>query len=241
MASLGQKLVCEFVGTFILVSTVCCAIMSTSPLAPLAIACSLMVGIFSLGGVSGANFNPAVTVGLFISNQLGHAGLKDFDVTQTGSYKLVQLLAGVCAAVLAGCVYGYSLFGLGSASVVISAGSDVTADTAALLDLTTAFPTLGAENGYEMWSKMLAEMFYTCMLVFTVLNTATNPTAAEKGNHYFGLAIGFVIMAGATGIGHVSGCSLNPAVSFGIAMGSIIFGSAEAGTAILNFFPLCSR
>jgi glycerol uptake facilitator-like aquaporin len=78
------------------------------------------------------------------------------------------------------------------------------------------------------------------MLVFTVLNTATNPTSGEKGNHYFGLAIGFVIMAGAKDIGHVSGCSLNPAVSFGIAMGSIIFGSAPAvGTAILNCFLYC--
>jgi len=210
--------------------------MSASPLASLAIACSLMVGIFSLGGVSGAHFNPAVTSGLFISNMLGHAGLKDFDVGQAAAYKVVQLLAGLCAALCAGSVFGYSLFGLPSASNSYTETGLIFDGTDNMLNLTISFPALGAENGYEMWSKMLAEMFYTCMLVFTVLNTATNPTINEKGNHYFGLAIGFVIMAGANGIGHVSGCSLNPAVSFGIAMGSIIFGSAEPGTALLNFF-----
>jgi len=194
-----------------------------------------MVGIYSLGGVSGANFNPAVTVGLFVSNMLGHSGLKDFDVKLTGAYKVIQLVAGLCAAVCAGSVYGYSLFGLPSASNT-QAALEVYSDTAVFANLTTSFPTLGPAAGYEMWSAMLAEMFYTCMLVFTVLNTATNPTSAEKGNDYFGLAIGFVIMAGANGIGHVSGCSLNPAVSFGLAMGSIIFGSMDAGTAILNFF-----
>jgi aquaporin Z len=230
MPSLSQKLVSEFVGTFILVVTVCCAIMAASPLAALAIACSLMVGIYSLGDVSGANFNPAVTGGLFLSNMLGHAGLSDFDFKLFAMYKVVQLLAGFCAAVCAGSAFGYSLFGLSSASSITDIG-----DTSNVLDLSKAFPTLGSENGYTMFSKMLAEMFYTCMLVFTVLNTATNPTPAEKGNHYFGLAIGFVIMAGANGIGHVSGCSLNPAVSFGIAMGSIVFGSAEWGTALQNF------
>jgi len=243
MPSLGQKLVCEFVGTFVLVATVCCAIMSQNPLAPLAIACSLMVGIFSLGDVSGANFNPAVSVGLFLSNKLGHTGLKSFDVACVGTYPLVQLLAGLCAAACAGAIFGYSLFWWPTASNTYSAGllnqtvaTGTYYPTASLLNLTTAFPTLGALNSYDMWSKMLAEMFYTCMLVFTVLNTATNPTHAEKGNHYFGLAIGFVIMAGANGIGHVSGCALNPAVSFGIAMGSIFFGSADAWTAWTNFF-----
>jgi len=233
--SLGQKLVSEFVGTFILVVTVCCAIMSKNPLASLSIACSLMVGIYSLGGVSGANFNPAVTVGLFFSQLFGHSGLKDFNVKITGSYKIIQCLAGLLAAVCAGSVYGYSLFGLPSASNE-QVMTGVYNDTAQLANLTESFPTLGPGPGYQLWSAMLAEIFYTCMLVFTVLNTATNPTSAEKDNHYFGLAIGFVIMAGANGIGHVSGCSLNPAVSFGLAMGSIIFGSMDAGTAFLNFF-----
>jgi len=244
MPTLGQKLVCEFVGTFILVVTVCNAIMSGSNLASISIACSLMVGIFSFGGVSGGNFNPAVTGALFLSNVLGHTGLKDFDVATTSLYKLVQLLAGFCAALAAGGLYGYAPFGLGSASNIalfidplVGPSSGPYIDTAAIIDLSSGFPGLGnVDNGYNMWSKMAAEMFYTCMLVFTVLNTATNPTHEKEGNHYFGLAIGFVIMAGANGIGHVSGCSLNPAVSFGLAMGSAIFGSAEVGAAFLNFF-----
>lgn len=196
-----------------------------------------MVGIFSFGGVSGANFNPAVTGGLFLSNILGHTGLKDFNVAQAASYKIIQLVAGLCAALFAGGLYGYAPFGLSSASNIVTGA--VAQDTAVLTNLTLAvggFPGLSnGDNGYWMRSKLLAEVFYTCMLVFTVLNTATNPRHEKEGNHYFGLAIGFVIMAGANGIGHVSGCSLNPAVSFGLAMGSIIFGSAPAGTAIGNF------
>jgi len=243
MATMPQKLVAEFVGTFILVATVCNAIMSNSPLASISIACSLMVGIYSFGPVSGANFNPAVSSGLFLSNVLGHKGLADFDFLQTGAYKIVQLLAGLCAALFAGTLYGYELFG-GSASFIQPVPDGVIVlegtyqQTATYTNLTAAFPGLNNNplNPYETWSKLLAEVFYTCMLVFTVLNTATNPTTKDKDNHYFGLAIGFVIMAGANGIGHISGCSLNPAVSFGLAMGSIIFGSAQAGDAFGNFF-----
>lgn len=226
-ATLGSKLVAEFFGTFILVTTVCTAIMSTSPLASISIACSLMVGIYSLGNVSGANFNPAVSTGLFFSNMMGHSGLKDFDIKLTGAYKVVQVIAGLCAALFAGLIYGCTVGGSASNAGLV--------DTAAPLTLANSFPTLGADNGYAMWSKLVAEVFYTCLLVFVVLNTATNPTKGETGNHYFGLSIGFVIMAGANAIGHISGCSLNPAVSFGLAMGSIIFGSMSADVAFVNF------
>ena len=46
------------------------------------------------------------------------------------------------------------------------------------------------------------------MLVFTVLNTA----CISKSNQYFGLAIGFVIIAGGNAAGWISGGAFNPAV-----------------------------
>src|SRR4051794_19414763 len=64
----------EIVGTFILVFSICGAVSVTSSgeglvldLAGLALvhALALMVGIYALGGTSGAHFNPAVTAGLF--------------------------------------------------------------------------------------------------------------------------------------------------------------------------------
>ncbi len=57
----GKYLV-EFIGTFFLVFTVGMASRSGPPLAPLAIGASLMVMIFAGGHVSGAHFNPAVTL-----------------------------------------------------------------------------------------------------------------------------------------------------------------------------------
>lgn len=61
-------------------------------------------------------------------------------------------------------------------------------------------------------------MLYTGMLVFVVLNVATsrrnNPATCK--NQFFGLAIGFVIIAGGYAAGPVSGGVFNPAVAFAI-------------------------
>jgi len=46
-----------------------------------------------------------------------------------------------------------------------------------------------------------------------VLNTAT--ARATAGNSYFGLAIGFTVVAGAFAVGNVSGAAFNPAVAVG--------------------------
>jgi len=59
----------------------------------------------------------------------------------------------------------------------------------------------------------LAEFLFTFALVYVVLNVAT--AAATDGNSYFGLAIGFTVLAGAFAVGKFSGAAFNPAVAFG--------------------------
>ncbi|MEN9662194.1 MAG: hypothetical protein RL324_1143 [Verrucomicrobiota bacterium] len=61
-----KKAFVEFIGTFFLVFTIGMAVRSGSPLAPLAIAAGLMAVIYGGGHVSGAHFNPAVTLAALI-------------------------------------------------------------------------------------------------------------------------------------------------------------------------------
>lgn len=62
------------------------------------------------------------------------------------------------------------------------------------------------------------EMFYTFMLCLVVLSTA----CVKEANTYFGLAIGFVVVAAAYAGGWISGACLNPAVSLGLNMSSYL-------------------
>jgi len=60
--SLPCKALAEFVGTFFLVLTVGCNVLTSSVGAALSIGSILMVMVYSLGSVSGGHFNPAVTM-----------------------------------------------------------------------------------------------------------------------------------------------------------------------------------
>ena len=98
---LGRKLVVEFIGTFVLVFTVCTA---TSPktgvgtLAPLAIGAALMVMVFAGGHVSGGHYNPAVSTAVLVRGRmLG---------SEWGPYVLAQALAAIIAALIARVVIG---------------------------------------------------------------------------------------------------------------------------------------
>jgi len=50
-------------------------------------------------------------------------------------------------------------------------------------------------------------------------------TKATQGNSFYGLAIGFTIMAAVFTGGPISGGAFNPAVGFGATLGSVWFGS----------------
>jgi aquaporin Z len=80
---------------------------------------------------------------------------------------------------------------------------------------------LGPGKGFGWLNAGLVEMIYTFMLCFVVLNVALAAKRDPKvPNDYFGLAIGFVIVAGAYGAGAVSGGCFNPAVALGIELAS---------------------
>ena len=88
-----RKLVVEFVGTFFLVFTVGMVVIAPGAegLAPLAIGSVLAVMIFAGGHISGGHYNPAVTLGVLLRG-------KNIELTEAVGYWIVQLVAGVVAA-----------------------------------------------------------------------------------------------------------------------------------------------
>ena len=63
---------------------------------------------------------------------------------------------------------------------------------------------------------LLAEFLFTFALCYVVLNVAT--AKATQNNSYYGLAIGFTVLAGAYAVGTISGGAFNPAVALGITL-----------------------
>ena len=66
--SIQQKLTTEFIGTFFLSLTICTTVAQgdAGEYAPFGIASTLMVMIYAGGHISGAHYNPAVTVSIYL-------------------------------------------------------------------------------------------------------------------------------------------------------------------------------
>lgn len=67
--------------------------------------------------------------------------------------------------------------------------------------------------GVPWATSLTAEILFTFALSLVILNVATSPRT--EGNPYYGLAIGFTVMAGAFAAGGISGAVFNPAVGTG--------------------------
>ncbi|CAE8653711.1 unnamed protein product [Polarella glacialis] len=198
--TLIAKLSAECIGTMILCFTVNNGILGGSPLAALAIASSLMVAVYSLGSVSGAHLNPAVTLGVFLAGKLGGPG-GGIPLLEAALYPVMQLLGGAASSVLASWLWSTDL------------GGGFSADAGGMLARVSG--KLGNGGRFSNARLFEGEVLYTMMLVFVVLNVATC-NDVPGGNSYFGLAIGFVIAAAASAEAVISGTCLNPAVTFGI-------------------------
>ena len=92
--TLQQKITTEFIGTFFLSLTICTAAVygSAGEYAPFGIAATLMVMIYAGGHISGAHYNPAVTVSIYLRG----ACEKD----EVLPYIASQVIAAVSAAIV---------------------------------------------------------------------------------------------------------------------------------------------
>jgi aquaporin Z len=161
-----KKYITEFIGTFFLVLTIG---MTGNPLA---IGAVLMVMIYAGGHISGAHYNPAVTLAVLIRGRIS--------INDALAYIGSQLAGAVLAAIIVG------IF------------KELPSESLQQLDITKA---------------LIAEILGTFALAYVVLNVAT--AKANSGNSYFGLAIGFTVLAMAFCFGEYSGGAFNPAVAIG--------------------------
>ena len=167
---LMNKYITEFIGTFFLVL----AIGLTGN--PLAIGAMLMVMVYMGGSISGAHYNPAVTLAVLMRGKI--------DSMEAAMYMLVQVIGATAAAFF---IY--------------------------LLYHKTFSPAHDMQHDINILKPLAIEMIFTFALASVVLNVATSKKNAN--NSYFGLAIGFTVMACAFAGGRISGGAYNPAVGVG--------------------------
>ena len=89
-----KKYIVEFIGTFFLVLTICMTTYSkvSADLQPIAVGSMLMVLIYSMGYLSGAQFNPAISLAIYLR---GRINLKEM-----GFYWLAQIIGAIAAAMM---------------------------------------------------------------------------------------------------------------------------------------------
>ena len=175
-----KNYITEFIGTFFLVL----AIGLTGN--PLAIGGMLMVMVYMGGHISGAHYNPAVSIAMIFRGLLS--------VKEAINYILSQLAGAFLAAIFVQWVGG---------SVM----------------------EVGPSNTASVLQILAVESIFTFALVLVILNVATNPKT--EGNSYYGLAIGFTVMAGAFAGGGISGGAYNPAVGTGPILVDAIIGEGN--------------
>merc|ERR1719163_1757924 len=101
---------------------------------------------------------------------------------------------------------------------------------AALMHGETFF--LKPQPGFNWGHAAVAEIVFTFVLCYVVLCVATVKAPSKD---MFGLAIASCVTAGGYAIGAVSGGSLNPAVSFGIATSNVLNGGKFYNCLIYSF------
>lgn len=183
-----KNYITEFIGTFFLVLT----IGLTGD--PLAIGVMLMAIIYMGGHISGAHYNPAVSIAMIYRGLL--------TAKEAIKYILSQLAGAFLAALAVNWLIGDVM--------QVAPASD------------------------SVMQILVVEAIFTFALMLVILNVATHPKTA--GNSYYGLAIGFTIMAAAFAGGGISGGVYNPAVGTGPILVDVILGDGKTLANLWYYF-----
>ncbi len=199
--------VAEVIGTFFLCFAGIAAILSTQdPInsgagilgIALAHGLALSVAVNAFGGVSGAHFNPAVTIGFLATGRICPP--------RAVCYIVAQLLGASIAALACNFIFPPE------------------AVNSAHLGIPLPAPWISPE--VLLPTVLVAEFIMTFLLMTAIFGTAVDERgkAVKIGAFGIGLTVTFDILAG----GAVTGASMNPARSFGPAFIQAITGNENA-------------
>src|SRR5438034_5681148 len=182
-----KELGAEFVGTFMLVSSVCGAARFSAPSVGL-IAVALSIGAavlamaYAVGPISGAHFNPAVTCGLVAAGR--------FDMGKALPYIIAQVIGGVAAAVI---------------FYVILQGAPASGKWNTFLAISNTY----GGKGFSLLSVGLIEVVMTALFLVVI----TGATSAKASPGFAPIAIGLTLVTIHLVAIPVSNASVNPARS----------------------------
>ena len=215
-APLPRRLLAELLGTALLVTVVIGSGIAAQQLSPndiglqllensLATALGLTVLILLFGPVSGAHFNPVVSIAdWFLGRRAGHGlGLRD-----VGAYTLAQVIGAIVGAVLANAMFGVGTAISSKDRMTVGHGLGEIVATAGLVALifvlartgraALAAPAVGAYIGAAYWftsSTSFANPAVTIGRVFTDTFAGIAPSSVPGfvAAQLIGLAIGLAL------------------------------------------------
>jgi len=177
-----MKYLVELIGTFFLVLTIGCTVLApkdAGPLAPLAIGSALMVMIFAGGHVSGAHYNPAVTLAVWLRGKCS-AG----DVLP---YMGAQVVGAVAAAAIV-----LFLKGLGLQTATAMSPADI--PKALVAELLYTFALCYVVLNVATAKGTSGNSFYGLAIGFTVLTGAFAVGPISGGVFNPAVGIGLILL-----------------------------------------------
>lgn len=209
-----KRYMTEFLGTFFLVLTIGLCSVQGTPFAPLAIGASLMVMVYMGGHISGAHYNPAISLAAMLRGKLAP---KDFV-----PYVVAQLFGAMAAA---GVVLG--VLGRGFAA---APGPNATPLAALAVEILFTFALALVVLNVAIAKKTHGNSFYGLAIGFTVTAGAFAGGAISGAAFNPAVGIGPMLVQLMTGTGTMANVWLylvGPLAGGVLAAG--VFGVQEAG------------
>jgi aquaporin Z len=173
-----RKPIIEFIGTFFLVLTIGLVVIEpgAGPLAPLAIGSVLAVLVYAGGHISGAHYNPAVSLAVMVRGKATAADMF--------AYWIAQIIAAAAAAFVVGALKPHAAL----AAVVPPVGPALLAEFLFTFALAFVVLNVATTRGTE------GNSYYGFAIGFTVLVGAFAVGNISGGAFNPAVAVGLVVM-----------------------------------------------
>lgn len=180
-----MKLIAEFVGTFIFLLTIALIVPQNSQFAPLVIGSVLMCMVYMGGHVSGAHYNPAVSLAVMLRGKLSSSDM----LTYWGT----QIVAGILAFLAGGWITG--------TTSGIAPGVDVDLAKALVVEIIYTFALCSVVLNVATAKGTSGNSFYGLAIGFTIVIAAFAGGGISGGAFNPAVGIGATVAHAAMGGG----------------------------------------